>query len=67
MKFTDAIPCKRDCAERKRGCHGECQKYKEYAEEVAKQREERHINPADEYMVKYSIRGKERYRKQKKR
>ena len=67
MKFSDNIPCKRDCAERKCGCHSECQRYKEYAAKVADKREGNRIKPADEYMVKYTIRGKERYRKRKKR
>lgn len=33
-------PCK-DCPDREVGCHGECEKYKAYAEACAKQREKR--------------------------
>lgn len=35
-------PCK-DCAERKQGCHSKCQKYADFAEWNAENREKRHM------------------------
>lgn len=37
------VPC-HDCADRVVGCHSECERYKEYAEECHKRREERHLD-----------------------
>lgn len=43
-------PCRKNCADRKAGCHGKCDRYLEYAEIVAEARERRAKFKEAEYM-----------------
>ena len=60
------IPCKRDCKLRTGTCHSTCDKYKEYSDYKAWQREQRKRKPAEEYSVDITMRGKDRYHRKRK-
>lgn len=60
MKYVP-IPCERECPGRTGDCHGKCEKYKEYAEYKAWEREQKMRKPAEEYSVAIRMSSKSKY------
>ena len=56
------------CAERHLHCHGQCEKYRQFREELEKQNRQRHLdNEARDILIDHARKRKEERRKKDKR